>query len=241
MTVAGRPAARFVVPVPVTPVPVSCTRIAPWPSSPVIEYTADWAPCAVGVNVTVWWMTSPGESCWPSDTGVVVLNAPTGGAAFVRVSVMLPVLAMSKVCVAVCPTATDPNATGFGVMVRCGDPVTAVPVTGTVTEPALLATTSELSALPAVDRGVPDGDRHRRARGQGGPAGGEAGGGEGRGRRGEAGDGHRRRAGVGDADAEGLVRPGRHGPERQRRRCGAAARAGCRRRAGRTARCRRRW
>src|SRR5882757_8080659 len=31
------PAATFVVPVPVTPVPVSWTAMAPWPSSPVIE------------------------------------------------------------------------------------------------------------------------------------------------------------------------------------------------------------
>src|SRR4051794_12628081 len=95
-------------------------------------------------------MTSPGDSCCPSDTGVVVLNAPTGGAAFVSVSAMLPVLAMSNVCVAVCPTGTDPNATGLGVMVRCGEPVTAVPVTGTVTDPALLVTMNVLLWLPAA-------------------------------------------------------------------------------------------
>ena len=63
---------------------------------------------------------------------------------------MLPVLAMSKVWVAVCPTGTEPNATGLGVMVRCAAPVTAVPVIGTVTEPALLATDSEPVWLPAT-------------------------------------------------------------------------------------------
>ncbi len=81
---------------------------------------------------------------------MVVLNAPTGGAALVSVSVMLPVLAMLNVWVAVCPTGTDPNATGLGVMLRCAAPVTAVPLMGTVTAPALLATASEPVWLPAT-------------------------------------------------------------------------------------------
>src|SRR4051794_30407009 len=95
-------------------------------------------------------MMSPGESCCPSETGVAVLNTPTGGAALVRVSVMLPVLAMSKICVAVCPIATCPKAAGLGVILKCGAPVTAVPLTGTVTEPALLLSVSEPVWGPAT-------------------------------------------------------------------------------------------
>ena len=67
------------------------------------------------------------------------------------VSVMLPVLAMSKVWVAVLPTGTEPKATGLGVMVRCAAPVTAVTGDGTVTEPALLVT-DERAALVAGRR-----------------------------------------------------------------------------------------
>ena len=118
------------------------------------------APAAVGVKVTVWWMMSPGESCWPSETGVVVLNAPTGGAALVRVSVMLPVLAMSKVCVAVEPTGTEPNATRVG-----GDGQVAAPGDRGAGDrhghrsPALRRGQRELVARDR--RGVPDRDRHR--------------------------------------------------------------------------------
>src|SRR5258708_37265341 len=95
-------------------------------------------------------MMAPGGSCWPSEIGVVVLNTPTGGAALVIVRLTLPVLAMSKLCVALCPTATEPKATGAGVMLRCGLPVTAVPASATVTEPALPFTTSEPLWLPAA-------------------------------------------------------------------------------------------
>ncbi|GDY31116.1 hypothetical protein GTS_27490 [Gandjariella thermophila] len=58
------------------------------------------------MKVTVWWITSPGASTWPSAMGLSVENTPVGALALVIVSGTVPVLLMSKVLVTDCPTGT---------------------------------------------------------------------------------------------------------------------------------------
>lgn len=108
------------------------------------------APGAVGANATAWWMTAPGPSCWPSAIGVGTAKGAVGGAALVIVSTRFPVLLTSKDLVSDSPTGTCPKSRLVGLIVRCGVPVTAVPVSGMLTaRPSVPVTVSWEASPPA--------------------------------------------------------------------------------------------
>src|SRR4051794_38596889 len=95
-------------------------------------------------------MTSPGPSCWPSDTGSGTWNGAVGGAALVRVSSRLPVFLMSKVFVTDFPSGTEPNCSVPGLIVSCALPLIEDPEIGSVTLPVEDLTTSVLLNRPAA-------------------------------------------------------------------------------------------
>src|SRR3954447_10619698 len=95
-------------------------------------------------------MTSPGSSCWPSDTGSGTWNGSVGGAALVRVSSRLPVFLMSKVFVTDFPTCTEPNCSVPGLIVSWALPLIELPEIGSVTSPVEDLTTSVVLYFPAA-------------------------------------------------------------------------------------------
>src|SRR3954453_9562369 len=95
-------------------------------------------------------MTSPGSSCWPSDTGSGTRNGSVGGAALVKVSSRLPLLTMSNVFVTDLPTGTEPNCSVPGFRVSSDAPLIEDPVSGTLTFPVQDFTTSEPLNFPAA-------------------------------------------------------------------------------------------
>src|SRR4051794_21002164 len=94
-------------------------------------------------------MTSPGSSCWPSDTGSGTWNGSVGGAALVRVSSRLPVFLMSKVFVTDFPSCAEPNCSVPGLIVSCALPLIELPEMGSVTSPVEDFTTSVPLYFPA--------------------------------------------------------------------------------------------
>ncbi len=131
------------------PSPDNVTVCTPAPSSPVRMYEPACTPVEVGVNVTDWWITSPGASVSPSEI-CVLAKSPTGAFAFVIVNGRLPSLRTSNVAVRAWPCGTWPKSSDVGEIVIFGAPVTADPDNATLTGPSALVTVRVAAKVPAV-------------------------------------------------------------------------------------------